>query len=185
MKPRLQTFIVVAVLAVSHGQGAAVMAQSAIYAFGAVEGGVVRTDRSLVQFDESSSYSLLPNSAISVDIQPGENDFFVLEFDAACHLKGALQDYLSLQVRLNGAVGGVLGGSLLQPQDNPTDLRTCPSGDQWHSVSKSWAIRLSNTTSSLQQRYTFSIWVRVVSVSEQSGPFAHLDNRTVRLTRYN
>ena len=185
MKPRLLPFLVVAALAVSQWHGAAVMAQSAIFAFGAVKEGVVRTDRSRIMLDEASSHSLLPNSVISVDLQPGDNDFFVLEFDAACRLKGAVQDYLSLQARLNGAVGGVLGGSFLEPQDNPTDLRACSSGDNWHTVSKSWVIRLANTSSPLQQRYPFSIWVRVVSASEPSGPFAYLDNRTVRLTRYN
>ena len=185
MKRRLPLFIVVAALAVSHWNASAVLAQAAIYTFGAVEEGVVRTDRARIRLEEASSHSLLPHSVISVDIQPGDNDLFVLEFDAACRLKGGVQDYLSLQARLNGAVGGVLGGSFLQPQDNPTDLRACSSGDKWHTVSKSWVIRLSNTTSLLQQRHTFSIWVRVVSASEPSGPFAYLDNRTVRLTRYN
>jgi hypothetical protein len=185
MKSRLQTLTVVVAMALFPWCASVVLAQQATYTFGAVLGGVVRTDRSRIQLDEASSHSLLPNSVISVDLQPGANDFFVLEFDAACRLKGATTDYLSLQVRLNGAVGGVLGGSFLQPQDSPTDLHACSSGDKWQTVSKSWVIRLSNTTSPLQQRYTFSIWVRVVSADGPSGPYAFLDNRTVRLTRYN
>ena len=96
MKPGLHLFIVVAALAVSHWNASAVLAQAAVYTFGAVEEGVVRTDRSRILLEEASSHSLLPNSVIAVDIQPGDNDLFVLEFDAACRLKGGVQDYLSL-----------------------------------------------------------------------------------------
>jgi hypothetical protein len=185
MKSRLQTVIVGVVMALLPWCASVVLAEQAMYAFGAVLGGVVRTDASRIHFEEASSHSLLPNSVIAVDLQPGDNDFFVLEFDAACRLKGDPSDYLSLEARLNGAVGGVLGGSFLQPQNNPTDFHACSSGDKWQTVSKSWVIRLANTTSLLQQRHTFAIWVRVVDADGPSGPYAVLDNRMVRLTRYN
>jgi hypothetical protein len=191
MKSRLQTLIVVAALALFHWHVSAVMAQELHFSHGAVEGGRVITNRSQIQINESSAHVQLPSSALTMVLQPGDSDLFVFEFDAECFMGGDPNDYLSVQARLNGAVGwavvGGLGPSFLQPQDNPPDLAVCKSGTNpvRHTISKSWVIRLSNDTSS-PVTYTFSIWVRAVNIgSDNNIIFCNLDNRIVRFTRYN
>jgi hypothetical protein len=188
MKPGLHTFIVLAALAVSQWHSSVLMAQEARFTYGAAEGGQVVTNRDIITFSESSGSGgmwELPSSALTVQLLPGDSDLFVFEFDAECRLFNLGADILSVQARLNGAVGGILGGSYLQPQNNPTDLEVCNAIGWVVAVSKSWVIRLSNTTSS-PQTYTFSIWVRVVD-GDPDDDFAsgQLDNRTVRITRYN
>jgi hypothetical protein len=181
MKSRLHTFVVVVALALSPWHASAVMAQEAVYyGHGAAEGGQVRISRAEILIGSSNAHEQLPSSALTVQLHPGDSDLFIFEFDAECLVAGSEADYLSVQARLNGVVGGSLGGSYLQPQNNPTDLEACSSAARSHTISKSWVIRLFNSTSS-PQSYTFSIWVRVVG--EQ--PIASLDNRIVRLTRYN
>jgi hypothetical protein len=191
MKPSLQTLIVVAALALSHWHSSAVMAQVASFSHGAVEGGRVITDSSQIQINPSSAHAQLASSALTIVLQPDDSDLFVLEFDAECFIAGFGDNYLDVQARLNGAVGwavlGGLGPSFLQPQDNPPDLAVCKSGTSpiRHTISKSWMIRLSNDTSS-PVTYTFSIWVRAVITGINNHPFYRsLDNRIVRLTRYN
>jgi hypothetical protein len=192
MTPRLHPFIVVVALALSHWQASAVMAQVGELHFthGAAEGGQVRTNRSAVAIGESNVHTQLPSSALTVQLQPGDSDLFVLEFDAECAISGSTGDHLSVQARLNGAVGpeDVRGVSFLQPQDSPTDLQVCSvsgaNGDHAHTISKSWVIRLSNDTSS-PATHTFSIWVRTVDVGGGQNVLTLLDNRIVRFTRYN
>jgi hypothetical protein len=114
----------------------------------------------------------------------GNSDLFVYEIDAECSLGSADQgDAVLLQARLNGFVRPLLGGpALLQPQDVPTDLEVCASQER-QSVAKSWAIRLSGGSSGAD--YTFTIWWRASDVNAFNALIARLDNRTVRITRYN
>jgi hypothetical protein len=173
--------IVVVALAVSPWH-ASVMAQLASFSHGAAEGGQIKTDRSEIFIFESSAHAQLADSALTVQLQPGDSDLFVFEFDAECSVGGP-GDYLSVQARVNGALGPPFGTSFFQPQGGATDLRPCV-GAASHTISKSWVIRLSNTTSA-SQTYTFSIWVRVVGNVNIPPGLAVLDNRIVRYTRYN
>jgi hypothetical protein len=176
-----QTLIIVVALVLTHWRVPTAMAQVFQFTHGAVEGGQVITSSSQIQIHNSSTHAELPSSTLTVQLQPGDSDLFVLEFDAECVLFGGHFDSFSVQARLNGAVGGVLGGSLLHPQNNPTDLRVCSTGQ--NTISKSWVTRLSNTTSS-PLTYTFSIWVRVVDIDDFINAHGILDNRIVRLTCY-
>ena len=185
MTPRLQTSIVVAALALSLCHASEVKAQVAHYTHGAAEGGQVMTNRSEVSIGPVNSYAQLTSTALTMELQPGDSDLFVLEFDAECIVSGGPEDYLSVQARLNGFVGLFgAGGSFLQPQSNPTDLQACTGSEGRHTISKSWVVRLSNTTST-PQSHTFSIWVRLFDAGEQNLPYSLLDNRIVRVTRYN
>jgi hypothetical protein len=133
-----------------------------------------------------NTHAQLTSSALTIELQPGDSDLFVFEFDAQCVVGGGAEDYLSVQARLNGFVGIGASGSFLQPQSNPPDLHACTGSEGRHTIAKSWVIRLSNTTSS-PQSHTFSIWVRVIDAGEPNQPnppFCLLDNRTVRITRY-
>jgi hypothetical protein len=47
----------------------------------------------------------------------------------------------------------------------------------------SWAARLSGGDSGAD--YTFTIWWRAADVNAFNALFARLDNRTVKITRYN
>ena len=185
MKPRLHPCIVVAALAVSPWPSSAVKAQVAVFSHGVVEGGQVLTDRSAIGTTPGETiHHPLASSLLTVVIQPGDSDLFVFEFDAQCTVVGGPFDYLSVQARLDGVVGGVIGGSYFQPQDIPPDLQACSTNGARQTISKSWVIRLSNTTSS-PQSHTFSIWVKTVEFAPLNNAHTTLDNRTVRYTRYN
>jgi hypothetical protein len=183
--------VVVLALALGHWHASAVLAQELLYSHGAAIDGHVRTNRSHITIDESIAHANLESSSLKVELQPGDNHLFVFEFDAECMVVaanleqfGSTTGFLSVQARLNGYVSSA-GVSFLQPQDSPTDLQACDSSRGPHTISKSWVIRLSNNTSSAVF-HTFSIWVRTVDRG-QSGIVVRsvLDNRTVRLTRYN
>jgi len=185
MKRRLHPLIVVAALALSHAS--AVSTQAVQFTHGAVIDGQIKTDRGSIGIAASSAYALLPNSALAVTLEPGDNDVFVFEFVADCHAIGGPTDYLSVQARLNSTVGSVLGGSFLQPQNNPVDGRFCSSAVPnafFSTLSKRWAMRLANNTSS-PQTHIFSLWVRTVDDGEPNpNVLSFLDNRIVHLTRY-
>jgi hypothetical protein len=106
MKPGLHTFIVLAALAVSQWHSSVLMAQEARFTYEAAEGGQVVTNRDIITFTESSGHVELPSSALTVQLLPGDSDLFVFEFDAECRLFNGGVDILSVQARLNGAVGG-------------------------------------------------------------------------------
>jgi hypothetical protein len=129
-------------------------------------------------------FLLLPSSNLTVHLNAGDSDLFVYELDAECSLGSAAQgDSVQLQARLNGLVRPVLGGpAILQPQDVPTDLEVCSSRER-QSVAMSWAARLSGGDSGAD--YTFTIWWRAADVNAFNALFARLDNRTVKITRYN
>jgi hypothetical protein len=185
MTSRLQTLIVVATLTLSSAS--AVMAQVVHFTHGAVVDGQIKTDRSGIGISKSSTYAPLPSAALAVQLMPGDSDLFVFEFGAECHAIGGPTDYVSVQARLNAAVSPIFGGSFLQPQSTPTDGRLCSSvvpNAFFSTISKSWVIRLANT-SSLPQTHIFSIWVRTVDDGEPNPTvLTFLDNRIVRLTRY-
>ena len=143
-----------------------VVAQENVYSGGAVEGTQVKTNRDLFGKGEGA-YAKLGSSELTVQLAPGDSDLFVYEFDAECYLINAgVNDYVSVQARLNDAVG--FSSSFLQPQNFPTtDLEFCGTNAP-HSVSKTWAIRLSNNTSSTFI-YTFSIWWRAVDRDDDNG----------------
>jgi hypothetical protein len=178
MKPRLHLFILVVALALR--QASAVMAQEAHFTHGAAEGGQVRTNRSLAQFPKSSVHEQLESSALTVQLRPGDSDLFVFEFNAECWVFHPMEDD-----PIDHLVG-IFGFSFLQPQDSSPTLAACSGGQARHTISKNWVIRLSNTTTS-PQTYTFSIWVRTVDLSSlvPNEPFTYLNDRIVRLTRYN
>jgi hypothetical protein len=113
-----------------------------------------------------------------------DSDLFVYEFDAECAIGGAgANDHISVQARLNDGVG-LFGSSFLQPQDLPADLQFCADFAQ-HAVSETWAIRLTNTSSSAIN-YRFSIYVSVFDAGNDNFNLAGwLDDRTVKITRYN
>jgi hypothetical protein len=129
-------------------------------------------------------YFPLESSDLTVHVNAGDSDLFVYEIDAECSLSSAGQgDAITLQARINGVVRGVLGGpALLQPQNVPTDLEVCSSRER-QSVAKSWAARLSGGAAGAD--FTFTIWWRASDVNAFNVLVARLDNRTVRLTRYN
>jgi len=183
MQPRHQTVIVVGALALSLCHAIAVMAQQAYFTHGAALDGQAMTNRSDLSIGPLNAYKQLTSSALTIELQPGDSDLFVFEFDAACVVSGGPEDYLSVQARLNGFVGLGANGSFLQPQSNPPDLHACTGSEGRHTISKSWVIRLSNTTSS-PQNHTFSIWVQLVDAGELNQPFSLLDDRIVRITRY-
>jgi hypothetical protein len=183
MTPRLHALVVVVTLALSPWQTSAVMAQERHFTHGAAEGGQVITNRDRLGFDETSSVHELPSSALTVQLNPGDNDLFVLEFDAQCSVTGGPGDYLSVQARLNGLLLDGDGISFFQPQDT-FNLQACDTSVFNQTISKSWVIRLQNTTSS-PVTYTFSIWVRVVDIQTENLVRVALDNRIVRFTRYN
>jgi hypothetical protein len=137
MKPRRHPFIVVAAFALSQGHASAVMAQELHFTHGAEESGQVRTNRSRITMYESRAHAHLPSSALKVELQPGDNDLFVFEFDAECLVfAGSSSGLLSVQARLNGDVA-FAGISYLQPQDSPTDLHAWTSGEGLDTISKS------------------------------------------------
>jgi hypothetical protein len=131
-----------------------------------------------------TNYLRLPSSSLTVHLEPGDSDLFVYEIDAECNLGGAgLGDYVDVQARVNGLLTPPLGGSArLQPQDVPTRLALCSTGER-RTVAKSWAIRLSGGSSGAD--YTFTTYWRATDVGPYSHLIARLDNRTVRVTRYN
>ena len=184
MKPRLHPCIVVAALAVSPWPSSAVMAQVAVLSHGAVEGGQVVTDRSVATTTIGEQiFHPLPNSLLTLVLQPGDSDLFVYELDAGCFTVGGPSDSVVVQARLNGVVGSP-GASYFQPQNNPTNLEACSTNGAYQTISKSWVIRLSNTTS-LPQTYTFGIWVKTVDSGLPNNSYTAIYNRTVRYTRYN
>jgi hypothetical protein len=160
-----------------------VIAQENAFSAGAVEGTQVKTNRGGVAVGEGA-YVKLGSSELTVQLLPGDSDLFVYQFDAVCGISGGgVNDHVSVQARLNDAVG-LFGSSFLQPQHFPADLPFC--GDfELHSVSKTWAIRLTNNSSSAIN-YRFSIYVTVIDFgNDNSNLGALLDQRTVRITRYN
>ena len=84
----------------------AVRAQAVSFGHRAVEGGQVLTDRSSTTTTPGEHiYHPLPNSLLTLVLQPGDSDLFVYEFDAACITVGGPSDHLAMQARLNGVVG--------------------------------------------------------------------------------
>jgi hypothetical protein len=164
-----------------------VVAQENYYSGGAVEGTQVKTNRDLIAKGEGA-YAKLGSSELTVQLAPGDSDLFVYEFDAECYLiQAGVNDYVNVQARLNDFVG--FSSSYLQPQNFPTtDLEFCGTDagtDAPQSVSKTWAIRLSNNTSSTFS-YTFSIWWRAVDRGDNNfDVWGILNDRTVKITRYN
>ena len=184
MKPRLHPCIVVAALAVSPWPSSAVMAQAVSFSHGAVEGGQVLTDRSVTRTTPGKQiFHPLPNSLLTLVLQPGDSDLFVYEFDAGCFTVGGPSDSVVVQARLNGVVGSP-GASYFQPQNNPTNLEACSTNGAYQTISKSWVIRLANTTS-LPQTYTFAIWVKTLDRGLLNNAYTGFFNRTVRYTRFN
>lgn len=183
MQPRRRTVIVVGALALGLCPEIAATAQQAHFTYGAAIEGQAMTNRSTVSIGAVNAYLQLSSSALTIELQPGDSDLFVFEFDAECVVSGGPEDYLSVQARLNGFVGLGASGSFLQPQSNPPDLHACTGSEGEHTISKSWVIRLSNTTSS-PQSHTFSIWVQLVDAGTPDQPYSILDDRIVRITRY-
>ena len=166
-------------------------AQEFHYTGGAVEGTQVRTNTETAEYSiddpvtrGGTRYLELASSNLTVHLNAGDSDLFVYEIDAECSLASAgAGDTVLLQARLNGLVRPILGGpAFLQPQDVPTDLEICGT-DARHSVAKSWAVRLSGGSAGAD--FTFTIWWRAADVNAFNALFARLDNRTVRITRYN
>ena len=166
-------------------------AQESQFTGGGVEGTQVRTNAQTAEYslDDPATaggtrFLLLPSSNLTVHLNAGDSDLFLYEIDAECSLSSAGQgDSIQLQARLNGLVRPILGGAaILQPQDVPTDLEVCSSRER-QSVAKSWAARLSGGSSGAD--FTFTIWWRAADVNAFNALVARLDNRTVRITRYN
>jgi hypothetical protein len=167
-------------------------AQEFHFTGGAVKGTQVRTNMGTAEYSMDdpvtiggTRYLELASSNLTVHLDAGESDLFVYEIDAECSLVSAGQgDSVSFQARLNGFVRAIIGGgpALLQPQDVPTDLEICAASTR-QSVAKSWAVRLSGGSAGAD--FTFTIWWRAVDVNAFNALIVRLDNRTVRLTRYN
>ena len=166
-------------------------AQEFHYTGGAVEGTQVRTNNAPFGIVGSgSSYTSLPSSSLTVHVNPGDDNLFVFEFEAECHLRNfadvnftpGVHDHVSVQARLNGLVGPPSGRpSALQPQSLPTDLEVCGSFAH-QTISKSWAVRLAGGASGAD--WTFSIRVQVVDVFSDDSLTVTFDDRMVRITRY-
>jgi hypothetical protein len=163
----------------------AAVAQEYIFSGGAVEGTQVRTNRNPVAIGEGA-YVKLGSSELTVQLAPGDSDLFVYEFDAQCHIPGAgWDDSIAVEARLFDAIG-LFGSSFLQPQDFPhADLRFCGNNAARQSMSKTWAIRLTNSSASAVN-YRFSIYVWAVDgANDDANLTGWLDDRTVKITRYN
>lgn len=189
-RQQLTTSILVAGLVGAFALGE-LAAQEFQFTGGPVEGTLVRTNTQIAEYsmDDPATnggrrYFELASSDLTVHLNAGDSDLFVYEIDAECSLGSAGQgDSVHLQARLNGQVRPILGGpALLQPQDVPEDLAICSSSAPV-AVTKSWAVRL--TGGSAGADFTFTIWWRAADVNAFNALIARLDNRTVRLTRYN
>ncbi len=188
---RLRTVVVVlSTLVLSPMALAELAAQEFGFTGGAVEDIQVKTNNATEQKVEGNAYALLGSSTLTVQVNPGDSDLFVFEFDAECRLVGSFyfEGYVEVLARAYGPLG--LGGSVLQPQNLPNGVEFCGTNaeqgkDTAQSVSKSWAVRLNGGTSGLIR--TFSIWWRVVDKNNDAfnAGLGRLDERTVRLTRYN
>jgi hypothetical protein len=188
---RIRTVVVVlSTLVLSPMILAELAAQEFNFTGGAVEDIQVRTNNAPETRAEGTAFALLGSSTVTVLVNPGDSDLFVFEFDAECCLDGTFyfEGYVEVLARAYGPLG--LSGSELQPQNLPTGVEFCGTNaeqgkDTAQSVSKSWAVRLNGGSSGLIR--TFSIWWRVVD--KNNDPFnaglGRLDERTVRLTRYN
>jgi hypothetical protein len=189
---RIRTVVVVlSTLVLSPMALTELAAQEFNFTGGAVEGIHVRTNNATEMKAEGTAYALLGSSSLTVQVPPGDSDLFVFEFDAECRLDGTLffEGYVEVQARANSPLG-LSGGSLLQPQNLPTGVEFCGTNAEQgketaQSVSKSWAVRLNGGTTGVIR--TFSIWWRVVDKNNDtlSIGLRRLDERTVRLTRYN
>jgi hypothetical protein len=124
----------------------------------------------------------LGSSELTVGLAPGDSDLFVYEFNAECRISGGPLDHVSVHARLNDQLG-FSGVSFLQPQSFPPNLGFCSTFGP-NSVSKAWAIRLTNNTSSAIS-YRFSIYTTVIDFNNDNTAVGLLNDRTVRLTRYN
>ena len=187
---RLRTVVAVLSALLSPMTLAELAAQEFNFTGGAVEDIQVKTNNVTEQRVEGTEYALLGSSTLTVQVKPGESALFVFEFDAECRLVGTFyfEGYVEVLARAYGPLG--LSGSILQPQNVPDGVEFCGTNaeqgkDTAQSVSKSWAVRLNGGTSGLIR--TFSIWWRVVD--KNTDPFnaglGRLDERTVKLTRYN
>jgi len=187
---RLRTVVVVLSALLSPMTLGELAAQEFNFTGGAVEDIQVKTNNATEQRVEGTEYALLGSSSLTVQVKPGESALFVFEFDAECRLVGTFyfEGYVEVLARAYGPLG--LSGSVLQPQNLPDGVEFCGTNaeqgkDTAQSVSKSWAVRLNGGTSGLIR--TFSIWWRVVDKNNDqfNAGLGHLDERTVRLTRYN
>jgi hypothetical protein len=180
--------VVVSALVLTSMAFTELTAQESHYIGGAVKGTQVKTNFVTTTIAHAKAHVLLDSSSLDVHVDPGEVDLFVFQFDAECSLDNTEpldpNDWVSVQARLNGLVSNPLGGgrSFLQPQDSPPDGLFC-RGPGTHAVSKSWVVRLNGGPSGAN--YTFEIWWRVVDPGlNNPQKTATLDNRIVRLTRY-
>ena len=190
LRRQIRTVVVVlSTLALSPMALAEAAAQEVTFTGGAVEDIQVRTNNSAEQRGEGTAFVLLGSSTLTVQVNPGESDLFVFEFDAECRLDGTafFEGYVEVQARAYGPLG--LSGSVLQPQNLPDGVQFCGTNaeqgkDTAQSVAKSWAVRLNGGTTGLIR--TFSIWWRVVDKNNDAfnAGLGRLDERTVRLTRY-
>jgi hypothetical protein len=190
---RIRTVVVVLfTLVLSPMAFTELSAQEFNFTGGAVEGINVRTNSDTQIRGEGPAFVLLPSSSVTVQVAPRDSDLFVFELDAECRLDGTLffEGYVEVQARASGPLG--LSGStqLVQPQNLPAGVEFCSTNEEQgkgtaQSVSKSWAVRLNGGDTGLIR--TFSIWWRVVDKNNDSfnAGLGRLDERTVRLTRYN
>jgi hypothetical protein len=188
---RIRTVVVVlSTLVLSPMALTELAAQEFNFTGGAVEGINVRTNNATEMKAEGTAFALLGSSSLTVQVPPGDSDLFVFEFDAECRLDGTLffEGYVEVQARAVGPLG--LSGSVLQPQNLPTGVEFCATNEEQgketaQSMSKSWAVRLNGGTTGVIR--TFSIWWRVVDKNNDTlnVGLGRLDERTVRLTRYN
>jgi hypothetical protein len=191
MYRRIRTVVVVlSTLVLSPMALTELAAQEFNFTGGAVEGINVRTNNATEMKAEGTAFALLGSSSLTVQVPPGDSDLFVFEFDAECRLDGTLffEGYVEVQARAVGPLG--LSGSVLQPQNLPSGVEFCGTNEEQgketaQSVSKSWAVRLNGGTTGVIR--TFSIWWRVVDKNNDTlnVGLGRLDERTVRLTRYN
>jgi hypothetical protein len=180
MKPRPQTLIVVAALVLIHWHASAVMAQVFHFTHGAVEGGHVKTDDSSVPFSFAAGWIVVPNSNLTVTLAAGDDDLFVIEFNAECSSQGGAA-VVAIEVKAYVSVG-LLGVQELEPGGSGQKRTLCtPTSSTISTHSMMWAVRLSNDTAGPKNR-TFSIWARVFFPANGIGT---LGDRTVKLTRYN
>jgi hypothetical protein len=166
---RVATGIVASVFALSAMALGDLGAQEFHFTHGVAEGGQVKTND--VFWNVPTTLTPVPSSTLSVTLAPGDDDLFVLEFNAECAHTGTgwveVKAFISV---------GFLAFQELEPGDSG-GMAFCSAGTFINTHAKSWAVRRSGGSSG--SSHTFSVWARVSGTGT-----AVLDDRTVKVTRY-
>jgi hypothetical protein len=184
MKPRLHTLVVLAVLTLSPIGLSAVRAQPVAFTHGAAESGQVKTDDTAFEFPWTENRLWVPNSEMTVTLEPNDSDLFVYEFDAVCRLAGPGSNVVEIRAWVN-RLPFITAAVELEPHRTGLTLAFCPGNGFLSGIPltahKTWAIRLS--AGSGGATFTFRLTAQV------RGAFAEgtgrLQLRTVKITRYN